>query len=333
MHPVTRKISVAALFAAGLAAAEARASDQAIMALPVVSLTFTASYVAEDFRLWEKEGLQVKVVNIAGVGAMNSVIAGSSDFANTSAGAFTRAAARGQRMLAIANTVDRPMIEIVMRKESGGLLDMASPLEKRAGQLKGKTIAVDSINSVTHGYLRIVAKKAGLDPEKDIVVTPLQPPSMVAGMKAKSIDGFAMSQPWTLLAVQDGSAGVVASSPRGDLPELNPFAYNLIVTRPETCSQKRVLCEKMARGIKAAAEMIKDKPEEVLAALQKRFDKMEPATLRAAFMLIKESTPRLPTVTEKGLQNAEQYNVTAGLIPESDRVTTMDGLYTAEFLK
>jgi len=312
---------------------QAQTADQAVMALPVVSLTFTASYVAEDFKLWEKEGLQLKIVNIAGVGALNSVIAGSSDFANTTAGAFTRAAANGQKMLALANTVERPMIEIVMRKEVASGIGMDAPLEKRAAALKGKTIAVDAINSITHGYLRIVARKAGLNPETDIVVTPMQPPNMVAGMKAKSIDGFTMSQPWTLQAVQDGSASLVASSPLGDLAELNPFAYNLIVARPETCAQKRTLCEKMGRGIKAATEMINDKPEEVLVALQKRFDKMDPAMLRAAFLLIKNATPRLPAVTEQGLANAEQYNVTAGLIPASERVSNLKELFTGDFVR
>lgn len=308
------------------------AQETATMALPVLSLTFSASYVAEDFGLWAKEGLNVKVVNIAGIGALNSVIAGSSEFANTTAGSFTRAAARGQKMLALANTLDRPMMEVVLRKDAGNI-DPSAPIEQRAKALRGKTIAVDSINSITHGYLRIVAMKANLDPEKDIIVTPMQPPNMMAGMKSKSIDGFAMSQPWTLSVVLDGSAAVVASSPRGDLPELVPFGYNLIVTRPEVCEKRRSLCEKMGKGLAAAAKMIHEQPDEVIAKLQKRFEKLDKETLAAAFKLIQAATPKVPAITKVGLANAEHYNVLSGLIPANEMVTNLDELFTTEFVR
>lgn len=330
----TCPLVLTALLAWGGPVVPASAADHetATMALPVLSLTFSASYVAEDFGLWAKEGLNVKVVNIAGIGALNSVIAGSSEFANTTAGSFTRAAARGQKMLALANTLDRPMMEVVLRKDAGAL-DPSAPIEVRAKSLHGKTIAVDSINSITHGYLRIVAMKANLDPEKDIIVTPMQPPNMMAAMKSKSIDGFAMSQPWTLSVVLDGTASVVASSPRGDLPELVPFAYNLIVTRPETCEKRRSLCEKMGKGLAAAAKMIHERPDEVISKLQKRFEKLDHKTLATAFKLIQAATPKIPAITKVGLANAEHYNVMSGLIPAQEMVTNLDELFTTEFVR
>ena len=72
---------------------------------------------------------------------MNAVLAGS---AATSpwepAGGFLRAAAQGQRMYAIANLVDRPLVELVLRKdvaEAAGINDK-TPFVERARALKAR---------------------------------------------------------------------------------------------------------------------------------------------------------------------------------------------------
>ena len=87
------------------------------MAVPVAGLAFSLGYLADDLNLWEKHGIKVKTVQISGIGAMNSVIAGSTDFTQSSGSAVTRAAARGQRLLGIVGTINRPSAQIVLRKE------------------------------------------------------------------------------------------------------------------------------------------------------------------------------------------------------------------------
>ena len=59
--------------------------------------------------------------------------------------------------------------------------------------------------------VQLVAKKAGLDPEKDIRVAPMPAPNMPAAMAAKSIDGFSSSLPWTIGEVAEGKAVMLAS--------------------------------------------------------------------------------------------------------------------------
>ena len=117
------------------------------MAVPVVGLAFSLSYLADDLHLWEKHGVRMKTVEISGIGAMNSVISGSTDFTQSSGSAITRAAARGQRLLTIVETLDRPSVQVVLRKDLAAGFDPKAPLEKRAQALRGKTIAVDAINS------------------------------------------------------------------------------------------------------------------------------------------------------------------------------------------
>ena len=63
-----------------LALATAPASAQPtlediIIAMPNFTFTSTPNFIAEELGLWAKYGLRVKIIQIAGVGATNAVIA------------------------------------------------------------------------------------------------------------------------------------------------------------------------------------------------------------------------------------------------------------------
>src|SRR4051794_39965323 len=111
-------LSVASLMALGAAPSHAQPKlEEATMAVPVVGLAFSLGYLADDLNLWEKHGIKMKTVQISGIGAMNSVIAGSTDFTQSSGSAITRAAAKGQRLLAIVETIGGPSVQVVLRKD------------------------------------------------------------------------------------------------------------------------------------------------------------------------------------------------------------------------
>src|SRR5262245_10228008 len=233
---------VAEALAATPAAAQQPKIEEGIMAVPVVSLSFSLGYLADDLNLWEKHGVRIKTVQISGIGAMNSVIAGSTDFTQSSGSAVTRAAARGQKLLGIVGTINRPSVQVILRKElaEAAGFDAKSPVEKRVQALRGRTIAVDAVNSVIHAYVRYAAKRAGLDPES-IRIAVMQPPNMLAAFQTKQIDGFAMAPPWVQKPLVDGTAVMIASGPDGDPPELWPFANTLLATKPETCAKRKSL--------------------------------------------------------------------------------------------
>jgi len=225
-------IAAAVAMTAGTAPAQAQPAEEIILADPAFSLTFSASYIASDLDLWGKHGIKVKTVQITGIGAINSVISGSSHFAQASASSFGRATARGQKLIAIATTIDRPFAQIVLRKEiaQAAGFDPKAPLEKRAAVLKGRTIAVDSINSMIHAYVRLIVSRAGVNPD-DVRIAPMAPNSMLAAFQSKQIDGYAMSLPWPQKAVQDGEAFLIASGPDGEPGDMIPFGHNLKIGR------------------------------------------------------------------------------------------------------
>ncbi|HUB96367.1 MAG TPA: ABC transporter substrate-binding protein [Stellaceae bacterium] len=320
-----------ALFVAAPAGAQQKPAD-ITMAVPTVSLTFTLGYLADDLGLWAKNGLNVKSVQIAGVGAMNAVIAGSAQVTEASAITLTRATARGQKVLAIAEPLDRLIVEVVLRKDLAPDFDPKAPLEKRAALLKGRTIAVDSVNSIIHAYVRLLAHRAGMDYD-DIRIAPMQPPSMIAAFEAKQIDGFAMSLPWPLEPVLKGEAVTIASGPAGDPADMVPFAHNVVVVRPDLCETRPEICAGIGKSIAEADDFLQDHPAEALALLQKRFSTLDPKLLSAAFDEVRSVTPRPPVPTAKALENADLYNIQAGLMRPDEKLKSYDAIFTDKYVK
>jgi NitT/TauT family transport system substrate-binding protein len=311
--------------------AQAKLED-ATMAVPVVGLAFSLGYLADDLHLWEKHGVRMKTVEISGIGAMNAVISGSTDFTQSSGSAITRAAARGQRLLALVGTLDRPSVQVVLRKDLAAGFDPKAPLEKRALALRGRTIAVDAINSIIHAYVRFIAKRAGFDPE-EIHIAVLQPPNMLVALQSRSIEGFAMAPPWAQKPVLDGDAVMVASGPDGDPADLVRFTNTAVATRPETCAKRRTLCEAVGATFREAVAFMFEHPDDALALLKKRFAPLDDRQLAIAFADIRKITPRSLAVTRTSLENTELFNIEAGLLKPSEKLKSYDGLFTDEYVR
>src|SRR6185437_7480211 len=132
------------------AAPAARAQQSVTMAMPSEGLAYSLAYIADAKGLWARHGIDMHEVLIAGIGATNAVIAGSVDVSHASGASLTRAAARGQRLLAIVAVLDRASVEIVLRKDVAAAAGFSpqAPLAERAKVLNGRTISIDAINSI-----------------------------------------------------------------------------------------------------------------------------------------------------------------------------------------
>ena len=310
------------------------ALEDVTMAVPAVGFPFTAGYVADALGLWEKHGLRVKTVTVAGIGSTNAVISGSAEFAQISGLSLTRAAASGQRLLAIANTLERPITEISIRRDIAAAagFDPKAPLAKRAQVLKDHTFAIGGVNTVVHAYLRIVAGIGGLDPES-IRVAPMAGDNMLAGMQTRAIDGMSTVLPWTRKGTVEGTTVLVASGAEGDPPHLAPLAFNVVATRPETCEKRKSLCVKMGRAVSEAMATIRDDPQRTLAVVKQRFAKFDEAVLNVSVDIVRRATPAVPAVTAAALENAENFNVEARLMKPDAKLKSYEGLSTGEYVK
>jgi NitT/TauT family transport system substrate-binding protein len=333
---MTRRAAAAfaATLALSLPAHAQPAAEEVTMAVPAVGFPFVAGYIADGLKLWEKHGLRVKTIVIAGIGSTNAVISGSAEFAQISGLSLTRAAAKGQRLLAIVNTTDKPITEITIRKDIGDAVkfDPKAPLEKRAQILKGHSFAIGGINTVVHAYLRIVAVAGGIDPES-IRVAPMAGDNMLAAMQTKAIDGMSTVLPWTRKGTVEGTSVLIASGAEGDPPQLSPLAFNVLAAKPDTCEKRRSICEKIGRAFAEAIAFIRSDAKGTLAILKQTFSHFDDAVLAEAIEVVRKATPAAAAVTAEQLANAENFNVEARLMKADEKLKSYDGLSTDAFVE
>jgi ABC-type nitrate/sulfonate/bicarbonate transport system substrate-binding protein len=320
----------------GLSPGVASAQEvELIFAIPAQTLTFSAHFVAHDGGFFKKEGLKVTDRNLVGVASPNAVLAGSADLTVGTGPVFLRAASKGQKFKAIVNLVDRPLVELVLRKDladAAGITDKTPALE-RAKALKGKTIAIQGVGSIVHAWQRYVTARAGLDIEKDVRIQPMDPPAMVPALENKAIDGYTTSMPFTGISVMKGTAVMVASS-TFDAPELVPFAYAMVYGLPDFCTKKRDVCVRVARAYKGAAKMIQEQPDEVFEKiLRPRFAKQDPELLRASWKIAQKAHAKDVRVTVAMLENSQKVSLVGKLLDPKEALTKYDDLFTDEFVK
>ena len=206
-------------------------------------------------------------------------------------------------------------------------------MEKKAQALKGRTIAVDSINSVVHSFLRFVARKGGVDPDRDIKVTSMQGPAALAAIKTGAIDGFTMSSAVATDPRARGNAIRLVSGPRGDFPELQPFAYIAIVARPDYCEKNVSICKRVVAGLAKSLAYIREHPQESMAILKKRIPSdMDPAVFEESFKLVVASTPASPRVDEASMARAQDYMIATGMMKEEERLPSLAAVIDNKYL-
>ncbi|MGE3245314.1 MAG: ABC transporter substrate-binding protein [Beijerinckiaceae bacterium] len=316
----------------GLAAAQELAT---VVAIPAPTMTFSSHYIALDGGFYKKAGLNVTERNLTGVASTNAVIAGSADFTVGTGTTFLRAVASGRKLFAIGTLVNRPMVELVMRKDVADAAGIKedTPIDQKLKALKGKTVAVQGIGSIIHAMQRYSARRVGLDPDKDMRVTSMSPPAMPPALKSKQIDAYATSLPFTTASVMNGNAIMLLSGPRGEIADYIPFDYVVLYTRPEVCEKQKDKCVRMAKAAKMANEFIHAKPDEAFALLQKRFKRLDPKVLKEAWKYVSKAHTKDGMPTRAGLENSQKFAVAAGLLEEKDTVKDVTKTFTDEYMK
>ena len=317
-----------------LLALPARADmEKAKVALPTPIVSFAAEYIAEA-KFFRDQGLDVQSQVIAGIGSTNAVISGAMDFAFSTGSTLTRAAAHGQRLLAIATLSTEPGEFAVVRKDiaDAAHFDPKASLTERAQILKGHTFGIGGIGTIGDAFLRVFAKAGGVDPT-EFVISGLQPPEILAAMSRKALDGFALGPPWAQQITYDGTGVIIASGVDGDPPGYSPAASALLVTRPSLCTEHRSICEKMGHSMLLATQFIHQHPAESIAILKQSFGNIEEPVLVSAFAVVSRTTPEPPLTTALQITNGDKINVDAGLAKPEDLLPTYDGLFTTEFVK
>jgi hypothetical protein len=93
------------------------------------------------------------------------------------------------------------------------------------------------------------------------------------------------------------------------------------------------VCRKLVAGYKRALALIHDKPADSIAALQKRFDKTDPAVFADSFELSRVAASRTGLIQEAGIQRALDFQIEVGAMKADEKVPPLPSLYTNKFVQ
>lgn len=308
--------------------------EHTVMAQTPAIMAFLAAYIDEDAGIWRDNGLDVKVINLPGIATVNAVIAGSADFALSGSDALTRAAARGQRLLALAaiNNMSGQVTSLRKSLAEAAHFDPNAPLSERVRALKGHTIADGGPGSVADLFMKAIMQIGGLAPG-DVTLSSIGAFELIAAFQRGAIDGVSFSLPYSLELAQGGDAVIVADGTKNEPKQFMPLAAGLLLTRPQYCEEHRSICEKMGHATVEAVKFLLTRKDDAIAIMQKRFPKTDPAVVRASYEAVARMTNDPPAVTVQALKNGDSMNAAAGFLKPQDALSSYDGLFTNDYLK
>lgn len=325
---------IAALAVSVFGISAASADEHASLALPAINLGFLSRWVADDEGFWKKQGLDVTVQVIQGVGSTNAVIAGSIDFGFASATTITRATARGQKLLALSTQSQQSGEDILIRKSiaDAAHFDPNAPLDVRAKVLDGHSFAVGGVGSIPDVIIKVVAQQAGV-PLANIVTSPMSPDAAVAAFDRGAIDGFVSGPPFAQIGLIEGNAVLVSDATKGEPKEYSPVSSGLVLARADYCPAHRSICTEFIHGIVEALDFIRGHRTETLAIMKKYFSSYNDKVLAASYDALVAIQPVNPITTPQELENGDRMNVAAGIMKQSDMLADYAGVIDNEFVK
>jgi NitT/TauT family transport system substrate-binding protein len=185
----------------------------------VVGPTVAGIWMAHDYGIFEKYGLDVQLVYIPSSGtSIQALLGGSLDMSAPGIRGVVLAAARGAPVLAIGAMTNRPPMTLYVH-----------PDITRTEQLKGQTLGITRFNSTAHTVTTLILRKLGLD--QSATMRPMGgQPEIQAAFEQRQIAGMV-----TAVKPRAPSRALLNAA---DLDI--PFAMNVMAVTRDFCRRTRI---------------------------------------------------------------------------------------------
>ena len=224
-----RKTVPALLFGLALALvppvfAQGKGLKKIRVGVPSVSMGNIIIFVTREARLFEKHGLDAEVITMNGSGiASKALISGNIEISPIATPTVINANLAGADMAILAHTMPGVIHALMVKPEI-----------KRVEDLKGKKLAVSSLGSLTDFLVRYIARKKGLNPDRDVTLIQTGGDAeRIVALKSGVVDGAAMSHPGYGRAQRLGFSMLWDSAKEVDYPWME------ITTRRATVQRER----------------------------------------------------------------------------------------------
>jgi NitT/TauT family transport system substrate-binding protein len=161
------------------------------VAYAAITAAFSIPWLAKESGIFQRHGLDVELVYIAaGSRAVQTLVGGSIDVAAIGGPAGVDAKLAGADTVYVAIPVNRVIVFTV-----------AAPQIQRVEEMRGKSIGVTRIGTVTDFFTRLYLRQNGLVPDRDVMVRQTGGlPETLAALKAGQVQGGTFGFPAVLHA-------------------------------------------------------------------------------------------------------------------------------------
>jgi ABC-type nitrate/sulfonate/bicarbonate transport system substrate-binding protein len=268
--------------AAMLIARAASAQEMSLRAVyNAVSGVMAPIWVAQESGLFSKHGVNVDLKYLAATTAVQGMVGGGEEVGLVGNQGID-AKLEGADLIYIANGLPTFVFQIYARPEIKSIAD-----------LKGKVAAVTQPAASTDYAMRIVLKRSGLEPDRDVKILYAQDISAVfTSVNSGNASAGIMSAPTSLKAKAAGLKPIV------NITELKiPFLFTGVLSSSKTIREKNEALTRFLRGYIEAMAVIRKDKESTVRSMAKYLKTNDRAVLESVYDDYKDVFPQVPLMT------------------------------------
>jgi NitT/TauT family transport system substrate-binding protein len=255
------------------------AADRLRISYSGPSISNALLWVSKEGNLFEKNGLDVEVIYLAGSLGQSALIAGETQFAVYTGLLMTPARLQGADVTMIASFLDHLLSRLVVR-----------PDIRSAADLRGKRLGITRFGTASDFGMRLMVSKLGLNPDRDVSILQIgDNPTRLVALQAKSIDGAIFDPPEYRKAIEIG--GHVLFS----LEEtIIPYQHAGLVTTRKFISSRPDITRRVVKSIVQGAALVRKEPAIAKRALSARLHIKDGRELEETYQLLNGFTRPKP---------------------------------------
>jgi NitT/TauT family transport system substrate-binding protein len=255
-------------------------------------------WIAQDIRLFEREGLKTQLVYInAAPRVMAAILAGEVQIALSGVSPLVSTYAQGADPVAIAGAVNQINVSIIGRPE------ISAPSE-----LRGKRVGITRFGGLTDFSAQYALKKWGLQPMKDVAIIQFGDASVLMNaLASNAVQAATLQPPSTILALQRGYRELLDLSKSG-----LEYQNTVVLTTRSFLKKSPELVRRFLRAYSAALAVFHTQREISLQVMARYLKGTDPTILEKSYEAYKAWVPEIPYVNKAGMETAIGLTPLAG---------------------
>jgi NitT/TauT family transport system substrate-binding protein len=190
---VNKRLLLLTILIVSLTASEAIGQLKKVrLAIPTVDIVTLPLKMAQAKGFYQKEGLEVEIILIAGALGVRAVLGNSVEF-STASGSILAAAARGVPVKLVSVITAKPTFDLI-----------SEPQIQNFQQLKGKQIGISTRGGTFEHITRLILEKNGLNPDDVTILALGRQDDLHLALKSARISAALYSPPRSLMLYRDG---------------------------------------------------------------------------------------------------------------------------------